>query len=193
TYLDAYDDERVGTYELHLRPGQDVAAARKEIYRRFGARYNLFVLTNKELRADVRGRTDQVFSLLRALEFVALIVAVLGILNAQLANVLDRVRELGVLRALGMSRRSASRMVLIEGVLIGALGLLCGMLVGGALSYIMLRYINLTSTGWYFPFDVSPVSLLELSALTLCVAALAGFYPAKRAASLVITEALGYE
>jgi putative ABC transport system permease protein len=193
TFIAAYGDERVSTYELYLRDGADVEATRKTILRRYAQSHDLHVLTNRELRRDVQGRVDQVFSLLRALELVALLVAVLGIVNALLANLLDRVREIGVLRALGMSRRALSRMILLEALLIGAAGLIAGLLVGFAVGHVMLRHVNVVSTGWYFPFRVAPGSLFELSLLTLVAAAAAGYYPARSAARLGITDALGRE
>jgi putative ABC transport system permease protein len=193
TFAASYGDERVGTYELYLRAGAEREAVRKAIDRRFGAQHNLFVLTNQEVRADIRGRTTQVFALLRALEVVALLVAVLGLANALFANIVDRVREIGVLRALGMTRRAVSTMVMSEGALIAALGLISGVIVGCALGHIMIRHINLASTGWHFPFELAGTSLLELALFTMTASCIAGFFPARETAGLVIAEALGYE
>ena len=57
----------------------------------------------------------------------------------------------------------------------------------------LLKHINVVQTGWYFPFHLSWASILEVSALTLPAAAIAGFYPAREAARLVVTDALDYE
>jgi putative ABC transport system permease protein len=193
TYASAFQDTRVDTYELHLHQPANAEKVRQRVNAQFGESHDLFVLTNREFRAEVNRTTDQIFSLVRALELVALIVAVLGIVNAQLASVLDRVREIGVIRALGMRRRQVSRMIVIEAGLIGAIGTLAGVLLGMALGYVLLNHINLAQTGWYFPYRLSIASILEVSALTLPAAAIAGFYPARAAARLVVTEALEYE
>jgi putative ABC transport system permease protein len=193
TYVAAFQDTRVDTYELHLHPPANAEKVRQRVNAQFGESHDLFVLTNREFRAEVSRTTDQIFSLVRALELVALVVAVLGIVNAQLASVLDRVREIGVIRALGMRRRQVSRMIVIEAGLVGAIGTLAGILLGIALGYVLLNHINLAQTGWYFPYHLSIASILEVSALTLPAAALAGFYPARAAARLVVTEALEYE
>jgi len=193
TYVDIFGDSRVDTYELHLQDPAQSEALRRTINERFADRLDLFVLTNREFRGEVNHTTEQIFSLVRALELVALIVAVLGIINAQLANVLDRVRELGVLRALGMLRRQVSRMVVVEAALVGALGTAAGVLLGVALGDVLLNHINLVQTGWYFPYRLSWGAIAEVTCLTVPAAALAGLYPARAAARLVVTEALDYE
>jgi putative ABC transport system permease protein len=193
TFIATTGDERVSTYELYLQQGASPDLLRRQILATYGAKHDLFVLTNGEVRNDIEARVVQVFSLLRALEIVALIVAVLGIVNSLLASLLDRIREIGLLRSLGMSRRSVSLMVLSESVLVGVVGLIGGVLIGFAVGYVMLFHINIVSTGWHFPFKISVGSLLELFVLTTIACAMAGFYPAKRAADLVISEALSYE
>jgi putative ABC transport system permease protein len=192
-YVSAFLDARVDTYELYLRKSADTEQVRRRINAQFGENHDLFVLTNGELRAEVNQTTGQVFSLVHALELVALIVAVLGIINAQLASVLERVREIGVLRALGMRRAQVSRMVVIEAGLVGGIGTLAGVLLGLVLGQLLLDHINLLQTGWYFPYRVPLTTIAEVTALTLPAAALAGFYPAREAARLVVTDALEYE
>jgi putative ABC transport system permease protein len=192
-YIATFHDSRVDTYELHLQNHADTERVRRIVNQRYAATHDLFVLTNREFRSEVSHTTDQIFSLVRALELVALIVAVLGIVNAQLANVLDRVREIGVLRALGMLRRQTSRMVVIEAVLLGAFGTLAGIALGSALGNVLLNHINLVQTGWYFPYRLSFGAIAEVLCVTIPAAALAGLYPARAAAQLVVTEALEYE
>ena len=72
------------------------------------------------------------------LQLVTLLVAALSIVNAVLANVLDRVREIGVLRAIGMLRARA-RLIVLESTLIGIVGGIAGITVGTAIGYVMLR------------------------------------------------------
>ena len=192
-YMATFDDRRVDTYELHLRDPATAERVRRRINEEFGTSHDLFVLTNREFRAEVNRTTDQLFSLVRALELVALIVAVLGIINAQFANVLDRVREIGVMRALGMQRRQVRLLIVSEACLVGVIGSVAGLCLGVALGYVLLEHINLVQTGWYFPYRLSTRSVLEVALVTLPAAAAAGFYPAREAARLVITDALEYE
>ncbi|HKU40183.1 MAG TPA: FtsX-like permease family protein [Polyangiales bacterium] len=193
TYVESFRDTRVDTYELHLHEPSTAEAVRRRIHLWLGENHALYVLTSREFRNEVSVTTDQIFSLVRALELVALIVAVLGIVNSQFANVLDRTRELAVLRALGMLRGQLRRMVVIEATLVGSIGTLAGVLLGFAFGHLLLDHINLVQTGWYFPFRISFASILEVSCLTVPASALAGLYPAAEAARLNITEALESE
>jgi putative ABC transport system permease protein len=127
------------------------------------------------------------------LEAVAIIISVLGVVNALLASVLDRVRELGILRAVGMLRRQVIVMVILEGWLIGVMGVVGGILLGLSIGHVLLGHINLTQTGWYLPFRPSWPGVAETSVLVAVGSAVAGFYPARYAARLPVAEALAYE
>jgi putative ABC transport system permease protein len=117
---------------------------------------------------------DGIFGLVRALELVALIVAVLSIVNAQCANVLERSREIAVLRALGMLRKQLVYMVVIEAAMVGAIDTLAGIRLGLAFGHLLLAHINLVQTGWYLPYRVSPRAIAAVICLTVPAAALAG-------------------
>lgn len=193
TFIDTFHDDRVDAYLVHLHHRRDSERVRRAIIQRFGSSHDLFVLTHHEFRAEVSRTFQQVFSLVRVLELVALIVAVLGIVNAQLANVVDRLREIGVLRALGMLRRQVRRMIVVEAALMGALGTLAGILLGMGLGDALLNHINIVQTGWHFAHRLSPTSILEVLSLTILAATVGGLYPAHRAAKLRVTQALESE
>jgi putative ABC transport system permease protein len=193
SYTSAWHDERVDTYEVHLRRGSDAEAVRRLIDRRLGESHDLFVLTNREFRGEFVKAIDQIFGLMHVLEVVTLLVALLGMVSALLANVLDRVRELGVLRALGMLRAQVQRLVIIESTFVGLIGTLAGVAMGIALGYILLRHIATVQIGWYLPYRLPASAIAQLCLVTIPLAALAGFYPARKAAQLVVSDALDYE
>jgi putative ABC transport system permease protein len=118
---------------------------------------------------------------------------VLGVVNASLASVLDRIRELAVLRAVGMLRRQVAKMVVFEGALVGVIGVVGGIALGLAIGHVLLDYINVTQTGWYLPYRPSWWSVAETALLVAVGSALSGWYPARYAARLVIADALEYE
>jgi len=192
-YVSLLKDDRVDTFEVMLRDARDALAVRRQIFAMVGKDHDLNVLTSGEFRGELLKTTEGIFGLVRALELVGLIVAVLGIINAQFANVIDRRRELAVLRALGMLRRQLVRMIVIEAVLVGAVGLLAGILLGLVFGHLTLAHINLVQTGWYFPYRVSLNAIAEVLVLTIPAAALAGLYPALAAARSQITEGLESE
>lgn len=193
TYVDAWGDARVDTYKLYLHPGANPEVTRHAVNQRFSDRYDLFVLTNREFRDEVVAMLDQAFAVMHLLEAVAIIVSVLGVVNALLASVLDRIRELAVLRAVGMLRGQVARMVVYEGGLIGTIAVIGGVVLGLAIGHVLLGYINVTQTGWYLPYRPSWSAVIETALLVAAGSALSGWYPARYAARLVIADALEYE
>ncbi len=132
---------------------------------------------------------DRVFGLFDALALVAVIVAALGIVNTLTMNVLERVREIGVLRAAGMTRRQVWRSVVVEAGITGLIGAICGVVAGlvvGALMVVLRRRAARTSRsacrGWPSP---SP------SSSGVVLAMLAAAYPARLASSVSIVRAVG--
>ncbi|MDB4973553.1 MAG: transporter permease protein [Myxococcaceae bacterium] len=193
THVAYWGEERVDSYELFLEPGVDPERVRATINAQLAEQHDLFVLTTREFRGEFVKAADKIFSLLHVLEVVTLMVAMLGMVTAVLANVLDRVREVGVLRALGMLRGQVRKMVVVEATLIGGVGALGGILVGLGVGYILLRHIAGFQMGWHLPYQLPLASILTMLAVTLPVSALAGFFPARKAAGLVVSEALDYE
>jgi putative ABC transport system permease protein len=193
TFVAHWGDERVDTYELTLAPGADPDQVRRTINERWGEQHDLFVLTNAEFRGEFVKAVDGLFSIGQALELVTLLVAALGIVSAVLANVLDRIREIGVLRALGMHRRQIRRLFLAEATLLGSVGTLAGLGVGMAFGYILMRHVLGVQLGWYLPYHVPLRTMAELSLVTIPISALAGYVPARKAASLLTADALDYE
>lgn len=192
-YVQGWGDQRVDTYEIYVAPGADPLAIREAINSRYGEAFDLFVLTNREFKAEIMRLLEQVFGVVRALETVALIIAVLGVFNALLASVLDRVREIGVLRALGMRRGQLQKMILTEGTLISVVGAVAGLGVGALLGEILLMRVNLVETGWYFPYRPAWLVIVETTLAVVAVSLLAAVYPARSAAELLVAEALEHE
>jgi putative ABC transport system permease protein len=193
THVAYWGDERVDSYELFLERGVDAEAVRRTINDRLAQKHDLFVMTTREFRGEFVKAANKIFALMHVLELVTLTVAMLGMVSAVLANVLDRIRELGVLRALGMLRRQLRKMVMIEATLIGSVGALGGSVVGLGIGYILLRHILGVQTGWHLPYHFPLPAIATMLAVTLPISALAGFYPALRAARLRVREALDYE
>jgi ABC-type lipoprotein release transport system permease subunit len=84
-------------------------------------------------------------------------------------------------------------MIVIEAVLVGAVGTLAGILLGFVFGHLTLAHINLVQTGWYFPYRVSLRAIGEVLVVTIPAAALAGLYPALVAARAQVTEGLESE
>ena len=193
TMIRDWNDARVDTYELYLDPGFAPETVKHQVEAKFGEALNLFVLTNVEFRAELERLLDETFAVMNALELVALIIAVLGVVNALLATVLDRIRELGVLRAIGMLRRQVRRMVMLEAGILGITAVLTGLGAGLLLGLVLINDIFVVQSGWYIELTL-PLGLLgQVAVLVVIVSTLAGWYPAREAARLNVSDALEYE
>jgi putative ABC transport system permease protein len=192
-YKKLWGDDLVDAFDLWLARGADQQAVIDKINRDYGAPYQLFVSTHGELKRNVVGLMQQSFAVNYAVEIVAVVVAIFSVINTLLASVLDRTREIGVLRAIGATRKQVRGMVLAEAGWIGLLGGVLGLIAGAVISYHHVVYNTKFLTGWtfqyYYPTEVAVLSII--ASVGLCL--LAGYFPAKRAASIPIVSAIGYE
>jgi putative ABC transport system permease protein len=132
---------------------------------------------------------DRLFGLLTALAAVALIVAALGIVNTLTMNVLERVRELGFLRAAGLTRRQARRLVMLEAAVLGAVGAVIGVVTGVAAGAILAAL----GAGPGVTFDPGWGSIALALAGGVALAVVASAWPANLAARIEIIRAVAYE
>jgi putative ABC transport system permease protein len=189
-YVEAFRDTAANTIVVYLKPGITTAQARRELERSVGARYNAFVVTNGEIKSEVMRIFDQTFMITYALLGVAIVVAVLGIVNTLSALILERTRELALLRVGGLSARELTTMLLLESSLLGIASTAAGLVMGYALSWILIYVINKQSFGWTIEFH-TPAALIAASlAVTLLSSTLAGLVPARFARRLDIASAL---
>lgn len=133
---------------------------------------------------------ERVFSLFDALSLVAVIVASLGIVNTLTMNVLERVREIGVLRAAGMTRGQVWRSVVVEAGITGLVGAVCGVVSGIVVGGAMVAL----SGGRLDPGTAIPWLAVGLAfVLGVVLAMLAAAYPARLASGVSIVRAVSYE
>ena len=147
-----------------------------------GAR--VLVFENRDLRGQAVQIFDRTFAITYALEAVAVLVAIMGVAGALLALVIDRRRELGLLRYLGASPEQLQKLVLAEAGLLGLLATISGMVLGSLLSLILIFVINKQSFGWTIRLHWPWAILLAALALVWLATLLAGYYPARLAARL---------
>lgn len=168
----------------YLRAGASPDAVRADILEELGDSRRVFIYTNRTLREEVLRVFDSTFAITYALEVIAIIVAMLGVAGTLLTLVLERRRDLMLLRLVGAERRQVHRVVVAEAAVIGATGQGIGLVVGFALSLILIYVINLQSFGWTIQFHLPLAFLVQSSVAVVVATALAGFYPARRAAKM---------
>jgi putative ABC transport system permease protein len=183
TMLRYLPDPAPSNLAIFVSPEAQLEVVRAEI-EKATADHRVLMFSNRDLRAEAIRIFDRTFAITYALEAVAVIVAVMGIAGALLALVIDRRRELGLLRFLGAATGQVRKLILVEAGLLGILANLAGLALGFALSLILIYVVNKQSFGWTIRFHW-PVQIL-LGALTLVYGAtvLAGLYPAQVAVRL---------
>jgi putative ABC transport system permease protein len=117
-------------------------------------------------------------------------VAFIGVLSALLSLQLERGRELGLLRAVGLTAGQLRSLVLLETGLMGAVAGLLALPTGFTLALILIYIINRRSFGWTLQLQASPGVFLQALALAVIAALLAGVYPALRMSRMLAAEAL---
>jgi putative ABC transport system permease protein len=172
----------------YLRPGADAERVRAEILQSLDEGHRAFIYTNGALRAEILRIFDSTFAITYALEIIAVIVAMLGVAATLFTLVVERQRELTMLRLVGAMGSQVRRAVVIEAALIGGISQAIGLAVGLALAVILVYVVNVQSFGWTIQFRVPMMFLAQISIAVVVATALAGLYPARRAAQLVLMQ-----
>jgi putative ABC transport system permease protein len=172
----------------YLREGADPERVRAEMLEMLDEGHRAFIFSNQTLRREILVVFDSTFAITYALELIAIVVAMLGVAGTLLTLVLERRRELSLLRLTGADRRQVRRMVIIEAALIGGISQGIGLAVGFALSLVLIYVVNVQSFGWTIQFHLPTAFLIQASIAVVLATSLAGIYPARRAAQLVLSH-----
>jgi len=193
TYRRLWDDEALTAVGLQLAPGADADAVARELGEALAPVQRLFVRPNQALRDEALAIFDRTFAITGALQLLATGVAFIGVLSALLSLLLEKQREVGILRAVGLTVRQLWSLVLLETGLMGAVAGLLAMPTGFALSLILIYIINRRSFGWTLQMQVDPAPFLTALAVAVVAALLAGIYPARKMGKMIAAEGLRYE
>jgi putative ABC transport system permease protein len=189
-YVEAWGDASISSLGLFAAPGVDAEQLVADLRAQLGADEQAFIRTRTTLENASLKVFDQTFEVTRVLRLIAGGVAFLGVLCALLALELEREREFGVLRALGLSPRGVRALVLLQ---TGLMGLIAGALalpIGMAVSLVLIQVINERAFGWSLALEAPPLVFLETLLLSIGAALLAGLAPAWRMARIQPARAL---
>jgi len=192
-YQSLWNDETIHSAGIYLNEGVSLEAFKETVRERYSKPYRLFLVSHRELRNEILKIFDQTFAITYSLEFIAIIVAILGIINSLNALIIERQRDIGILRAVGGFRRQIEKTVLIEAGMIGFFSLILGLLCGFLLSILLIYVINRQSFGWTIQFSIPPWSLIESGLVVMITSIGAGLIPARRAAKMRAVESLRME
>ena len=141
------------------------------------------------VQSAVTDALSRVYGLFDAIALVAVLVAALGIVNTLTMGVVERVRELGLLRAIGMTRRQAARIVIIEAGVLGVVGAILGVATGLGVGSLLLVLSGIRPESAGLPW----ASIAIAAVLGVAVSVAAAWWPARTASRLSIVRALGFE
>ncbi len=157
------------------------------------ANRQLSIRSNKELRTLSMQIFDRTFTVTRVLQMLTVLVALIGVFSALMAIQLERTREIGMLRALGFTRRQISGVMLGQ---TGAMGTIAGLLalpLGFVLAVVLVYVINKRSFGWTLELAWSYEVLWQAMGIAVGAALLSGLYPAIKMAGMNVVRALREE
>jgi putative ABC transport system permease protein len=196
-YQSLWRDETITVFPLYLSQGQQVNEVRQRIAERLreldAERLPPLIISNAELRREILDIFDRTFLLTYVLEAIAVIIAMLGIVNTLVTSVLERQREFATLRAIGGSERQIRHLVLWEAAYLGAVGIALGLVGGGLLSLLLIKVINKQSFGWTIQMILPVGALAQAVGLAAAATVVAGYFPARWAARQQVVEGLREE
>ncbi len=193
TYQRYWKDTVADLYEVIVQPGADIQTVRKALLDRFRGERSLFVTPGREFKDLVIKMLERSFVVNNAVLFIEMIIAGFGIVITLLASVLERTREIGILRSIGMTRKQISGIVVMESLILGACGGVLGSAAGTLVGWLSLEGFFRIDLGGSIRYVVHGPSLFWAFLFAIGFSALAGLYPAWRAAKTNVVEALAYE
>ncbi|MFN2216739.1 MAG: ABC transporter permease, partial [Anaerolineales bacterium] len=180
------------TFMVKVSEGFTVDEVQQRIEDLYGKRYHLTLESNASIRTRVLTLMDQAFSMFDVMALVAVVVGSLGVVNTLTMSVIERTQEIGMLRAIGMTRRQIISMVLAEAGLMGLFGGLLGLATGVILARILFLGMT-TMSGYQLTFTMPIDGVIITVIVALIVSQIAAIFPARRAANVQILEAVHYE
>ena len=172
---------------ISLQPGASPEAVRQEITSRLGPFPSIDIQDQADIKRDINGQFDVLFGLVYALLGLSVIVAFLGIVNTLSLSVVERTREVGLVRAVGMSRGQVRRMVTLEALLLAALGTLLGLALGLAFGVLLQRVLAPQGIN---VLAVPGTQIAVFAALALVGGLAAALWPAWRAGKMPVLTAI---
>jgi putative ABC transport system permease protein len=176
---------------LDVAPGVSIDEAKADVESLLKERYpNVDVNDQADFKQQSLRQVDSVFAIVYVLLALSIFISTFGIINTLGLSIYERIRELGLLRAIGMSRKQVRRMIRVEAVIIAILGALIGIVVGIAFGWVMqLALEDVGIDRLAIPFG----QLFFVLVIAAVIGVVAAILPARRAAKIDVLSAIAYE
>ncbi|MBI5950838.1 MAG: FtsX-like permease family protein [Chloroflexi bacterium] len=191
------EPNRANAIIMTLDPGTtaEQLAVTSAVEKRYD-RANIEVISNF-LISEEREEIDAAFAIIVALLMVMTVVLAtvggLGLMGTMSLNVIERTREIGVMRAFGASSNAIFRIVIVEGLLIGMMSWILAIVLSLPISALLARNIGTAFMDYPMPATTSPGGILTWAVLVIVISVVASLFPALRAVRLTVTQVLAYE
>lgn len=184
-------DVRLSALAIYLRENARPVEVRKALENVLDP--TMVLISNSGLKKRVSNIFDQTFAITYALEFIAVLVALLGVATGLSSNILERVHEIGALRAMGLNRKGIVSAIMGEAAILGALSVLVGLTSGVCLAAILIFVVNKLSFGWTIQYIFAWKTMAAYLLVVVLASLAASWLPARSAARIPIREALSEE
>jgi putative ABC transport system permease protein len=184
---DAYNESPRNLYAFVRVRGGETPENQKRLEKVLAPYPNAKVATRQKFVDNQISGLNSILNILYVLLALSVIVSVFGIVNTLVLTVFERTREIGMLRAIGMTRRQVRRMIRHESVITALIGGVLGIVLGIVLGGLLVARVD------FIQFSLPIASLIIFAVMTVIVGILAAIFPARRAARLNVLEALQYE
>jgi putative ABC transport system permease protein len=179
-YQQMFKDTRLTYAHIWPTPEANIELLRSNVSNIVRDNPQITVVTNAEFRAEVEARVHDLLRVLGSLQIFACAIAVLGVVNFLLAAILDREKEIALLRSVGLTSRQIRKSIMFEGGIVGLTGATLGFLAGLPAAYFMVKHSMPVAMGWSLDFRF-PATLAATTLLAITTAAaLAAYFPARR-------------
>ena len=169
--------------------GASVPAVQKSVTKALAAFPEARARSQQELKDENADQINQLLGLFYALLAMSVIISAFGIVNTLTLSIFERTRELGLLRAVGMTRRDVRRMIRYESVITAVFGALLGLVLGIFFGFVVIQALE--SEGITFSLPIGQIVSLLIFAMVVGV--VAAIFPARRASRLDVLRAIAYE
>ncbi|HUR37853.1 MAG TPA: FtsX-like permease family protein [Planctomycetota bacterium] len=192
-YEEQWGDPSLTYLDVKFKAGANRGEVRRRIVEALKEKHSLFVYDVDDLKRVSDSVMDNTLVLMNVQVALAIVIGFFGIVNTLLISVMQRTREIGLLRAVGMTTRQVGTMIVIESSFIALVGAVLGILLGLAGARWPLALHVAQVAGYRLPLYVPWVAVGVALAASVLIGAVASVLPARRAASIKILEAITYE
>jgi putative ABC transport system permease protein len=187
TTWDRFNENPQNLYSFVRMKGGETPANKQVLEKQLKAFPNAKVATRQKFIDNQISGLNSVLNILYVLLALSIVVSLFGIVNTLVLTVFERTRELGMLRAIGMTRRQVRRMIRYESVITALIGGVLGIALGLVLGALLVARVD------FIEFALPVGSLVIFAIATVVVGLLAAIFPARRASRLNVLQALQYE